>query len=65
MGMIIINQDPLYFTLELNGSTDKVPLDRLKPVHVDSLPQPQPATPPPAPSLTSTDTTPARTTCSG
>lgn len=61
----VLKRDSKYFTLELNGRTDKVSLDRLKPAHMDSLPQPQPATPPPAPSHTSTDTTPARTTRSG
>ena len=61
----VLKRDSKYFTLQLNGRTDKVSLDRLKPAHVDSLPQPQPATPPPAPSLTSANTTPARTTRSG
>ena len=61
----VLKRDAKYFTLELKGRTDRISLDRLKPAHVDKLPQPQPTTPPPCPLPVTTDTTPARTTHSG
>ena len=55
----VIDRTDKYFTLDLNGRSDKVSLDRLKPAYLDSSPVAQPP-PPPPPSPSSTP--PATTT---
>ena len=62
----VLKRDTKYFTVELNGRTDNIALDRLKPAHVDILLQPQPfPSPPTTPCPTLTDMAPTRTTRSG
>ena len=61
----VLRRDTKYYTLDLNGRTDKISLDRLKPAYVDDLHQPQQATEPPATLPVTTDTTPPKVTRSG
>ena len=61
-----LKRDTKYFTVELNGRTDNIALDRLKPAHVYILLQPQSSPSPPTTTCpTPTDMAPTRTTRSG
>ena len=56
----VLKRTDKFFTVDLNGQQDTISLDRLKPAHLDSIPEHPPST---APTTCTPVASPATTVC--